>query len=655
MMLSLDPSTLPANISPLNVRRALRAVCYGRMFSDSPLLSLRALDALVPPGDAARTMALQDHLAGVTWHCLEDARRHHGIAGPRFDRTSLSSLAALSMLQLDFGVGSADLETWSYLYYRYFVKSGRSLRDIAKMLSTTNRTLERRLIAGHARLAEALYHHELRIVEAARLADERPAADVMDPSHLPAPAQDGATPVNPDPHEPADAHLPPPMPTADDMTSYHAGRIAEAGRGRDRLAELIVPLPLSVEGDDTTHRSARFTSLSKILDTVSDSAVLLLGPPGSGKSTLLRWLALTLSADALAGRTDRVPIVVDLSRYGEEGPDGAPPRPLDWLAARWAGHQPDLPPLQTLMRAGRVVFLLDALNEIPHACDAVHAERLRAWKHFLADDLTIHPGNRAVLSCRTGSHRVAMSTAAFPISRVVVEGLDAEGVRALIARRDPERGQEVADAVIGGPLFDLARSPFMAALLAQPDVDVRQQGCAEVLTRSLRQALVRELAADNPIVVSSAVLTAHDRARIMNTRRWPTPWDLPEDGPLFRRLAALALPPLATERVGPTVSEPLSYAAVRAALDDPSAALILDAGHALGVLDIDLDRDEVRFAHPLWQAYFAARALVGDPTADWPPAPTDDWADALHMVAQMTPEAQGMTRVGGRFEAGQPS
>lgn len=634
MMLSLDLSTLPANISPLNVRRALRAVCYGRPLSDSPLLSLRALDAVVAPDDAARTIALQDHLAGVTWHCLEDARRHHGVAGPRFDRTALSALAALSMLQLDFAVGSADLETWSYLYYRYFVKSGRSLRDIAKMLSTTNRTLERRLIAGHARLAEALYHHEMRVVEAPRPGDARPAADAREPSHPVVPAQDGASPIHPEPHDPADAHLPPPLPAADDMTAYHASRIAETARGLDRLAERIVPLPLSVEGEEAANRPRRSTSLSKILDTGPDSAVLLLGPPGSGKSTLLRWLAHTLSTDALAGRTDRVPIFVDLSRYGEAGSDGVPPRPLDWLADRWAGHQPDLPPLGTLMRAGRVVFLFDALNEIPHACDAVYAERLRAWKHFLADDLTIHPGNRAVLSCRTMAHRVAMSTAALPITRVVVEGLDAEGVRALIGRRDPDRGREVADAVIGGPLFDLARSPFMAALLAQPDVDVRRQGCAEVLTRYLRQALVRELAADNPIVTSSAVLTGHDRARIMNTRRWPTPWDLPEDGPLFRRLAALALPPLPAERTGPMAGAPRSYAAARAALDDPAAALILDAGHALGVLDIDLDRDEVRFAHPLWQAYFAARALVGDPAAIWP---TADWADALHFAAQMSP------------------
>ncbi|MEO8084137.1 MAG: hypothetical protein ABI780_09965, partial [Ardenticatenales bacterium] len=164
-MLSLDLKALPASISPLVVRCSLRALCYDRPLNDSALLRLHALDAQQPADEEARTIALRDHLASVAWSGLQDAQRHHGVDGLGVGPDALSASAALGMLQRDFSVGSADLEAWSYLWYRYFVKSGRSLRDIAKILSTTNRTLERRLIAGHSRMAEALYELERHAIE----------------------------------------------------------------------------------------------------------------------------------------------------------------------------------------------------------------------------------------------------------------------------------------------------------------------------------------------------------------------------------------------------------------------------------------------------------------------------------------------------------
>lgn len=670
MMSSLEVSLLPANISPLTVRRALRAACYGRPLADSTLLRLRALDARTPPDDEARTVALREYLATVTGQCLDDARRHHGVADPRVDRTALSAMAALRLLETDFRVGSADLECWSYLYYRYFVKSGQSLRDIAKLLSTTNRTLERRLIAGHARLAEALYRldqkaphalHGLRDPSAGAPTDPtdvRPAAtngSVAQPSTVPETAA-GRTPEG-DPHHQADTDALRTPPAATNLAAYYRARVADATVGRARLVQRLVPLPLSVEGSDTTTRSGGFTSLGEVMNAHPDNAWLVLGPPGCGKSTLLRGLDYTLSAEALAERSDRVPVFVELSRYRADGPGGSPPHPLTWLAAHWSAQQPHLPPLEALLRAGRAVFLLDALDEIPNANDAVFAERLRVWKHFLVDELTRHPGNRVVISCRTLAYRVAMATDAFPIRRVFVEGLDDEGVRALITRHNPKGGRAVADFVVGGPLLDLARNPFVAAWLAEPEMDVLRirGGHAEVLTRCLRRALVRELAADNPVLASSPALTRHDRARILNARHWPSPWDLPEEGPLFRRLAAFALHLVQHHATCRTACVPCDYTAALAVLNDPAAALILDAGHALGVLAIDLDRNEVRFAQPLWQAYFAARALAhgasqeATPTAHRAPNPGlaldgshaeagtgDGWEDALHLVAEMS-------------------
>lgn len=634
-MLSLELRSLPVSICPLAVRRTLRALCYDRPLSDSALLALHVLDDLGPADDAARALALRDLLASVAWSGLHAARRHHGVGEPHIDPAALSASAALSLLQRDFSVGSADLEAWSYLCYRYFVKSGRSLRDIARILSTTNRTLERRLIAGHGRMAAALYELERQAVE---------RASRVEPAARPA----GSTA----PQTAADD-----FGRARDITAYWRQRIAAASSGRRRLAEQVVPIPLRVERGDGSPVATGLASLPEVLAAVDDPALLVLGPPGSGKSWLLRWLEYSMAVEGLGGSGDRVPFLVELSRFQADEPGAHPPRPLDWLAARWGAQQPNLPPLERLLRLGRVVFILDGLDEIPHGDENAYAQRLRAWKQFLTDDLSALPGNRAVVSCRTTAYRVALSTGTCPVPRVVVAPLEPEGVRALLARHNPESGDAVADIVLGGPLLGLARRPFMAALLAQPDIDLSRltAGHAELLSRYVREALHREIANDNPILTGGTVLTPHDVRRVVNARGWRTPWELPGQGPLFPRLAALALHLLRRPATSRTSCTPIAYADALAFLADPAAgafaaADILEAANALGVLEFDLERNEVRFGHELWQAYFAARALVADPTkplaavladlsaGESPPHEGETgWEEAVLFAAQMAP------------------
>ena len=107
-----------------------------------------------------------------------------------------------------------------------------------------------------------------------------------------------------------------------------------------------------------------------MLAEAPDPALVLLGPPGSGKSTLLRHFELDNARTALAVSADDRPtpdpatFFVALNGYGTRGA-APPPRPLDWLGERWAAENPDLPPLDALLRQRRVTLLLDALNEMP--------------------------------------------------------------------------------------------------------------------------------------------------------------------------------------------------------------------------------------------------------------------------------------------------
>ena len=89
--------------------------------------------------------------------------------------------------------------------------------------------------------------------------------------------------------------------------------------------------------------------------------VLLVGRPGSGKSTALIRLLLEMANHALEGKTGQIPILVEL-RYWQTSI-------LERIKASLYKHAPCLDlndaTLNTLLRQGQFLLLIDGLNELP--------------------------------------------------------------------------------------------------------------------------------------------------------------------------------------------------------------------------------------------------------------------------------------------------
>lgn len=149
-------------------------------------------------------------------------------------------------------------------------------------------------------------------------------------------------------------------------------------------------------------------------DTGGQPALVLLGPPGCGKSNLLRRLELDLGVAALRqpGADAPVSLFLPFSRY-RPPEEGIPlPSPQAWLEQEWANLDPGghLPRLGDLLNSGRLVLLLDAINEIPYGSEEDYRRLIARWRDWLAQMARTCPGVRAVLSCRSLDYSATLST-----------------------------------------------------------------------------------------------------------------------------------------------------------------------------------------------------------------------------------------------------
>lgn len=463
------------------------------------------------------------------------------------------------------------------------------------------------------------------------------------------------------------------------LDEYRLARIAEWSQKRYALDKRFTCLTLLLDqGPDVQAgrwqaQTKTFEDLRGVLAETSEPALVVLGPPGCGKSTLLRRIELDLAADALRAphaQAAQTSFFISLSRYRQAG-NASLPEPLDWLSSEWQRQQPQLPDLTTLLAGGRLLLLLDALNEMPHRDADDYRRRIQRWSDFVADLAHRYPGTRVVFSCRSLDYSASLSTPDLPVPHVRVEALTDAQVEPFLCLHDAARGAHLWQQLRGTPQLELFRSPYyLQLLLAQTDEAGEQRGAAlrgraALFTGFVRQTLAREIGARNPLFAPDGLLARRDCEQIARYE-WRNAVDLPQRGPLLPALARLAHALQARRAPGQS-------ARVRTAYDDALTLLahvrgedLLRAGVALQVLETQWD--EVYFVHQLLQEYFAARAFVAQPqpalaATEWradamqpslpeviaglapadplPAAPATGWEETFLLAAELSAQAPG--------------
>jgi len=154
--------------------------------------------------------------------------------------------------------------------------------------------------------------------------------------------------------------------------------------------------------------------------------VALLGAPGSGKSTTLRKLTVKLARDAEANPDAPLPVLAALGQWTDD-------KRLGRFLAQTAGFA-----IEGLSKAGRLVLLLDGLNEVP---TALRGDKAREVRRLVED--TLRRGTKILVSCRredyTGDLDLGLDT-------LTLESLSPKQVRAAL-RQWCNNHAEVAETI----------------------------------------------------------------------------------------------------------------------------------------------------------------------------------------------------------------
>jgi hypothetical protein len=590
-------------LTDTELRRALRQLA-APVDRDHPLLRTALVDhglvaAGLPDECRHRWSVLAELVEGLLRERIA-ARPGEPVAWPTAGRQSAGGPAAVrALFDHQALAGSEELRAWTMLYCRYCLPLATGLR-LETVLGVHRRTLQRWQKAGLALLRRRLHEAELALTPPFAAAD-----------HGAAPAPPAAAgPATSDP--------------AADLADYRVAQIERWTAAPHRLDErfvapaLLPGWPGTAAAGSADDPPAACTTLGALLAALDNPALVILGAPGSGKSTLLRQLELETAQRALCGADERLTYLVPLRRYRPPRAGGALREPWAWLAERWRRRHDRLPDLAELWADGRLLLLLDGLHELSYGTSPEHGAAVGAWQSWLRDVVAGGSPSRVVLTGRRADDTVPLAAPDLPLGVASLEPLDDGRIEHFLALHDVPRPRRLLDALRADGLLALARLPERLRLLVdEPALRELVPGHpATLVTAWVRQALRREVLADNPLFAPGGLLTDGDCRRVA-ADAWPRgSLDLPDEGPLVERLARLAgAAQLRAAPDGPLPPRLPRAEALSILADTPGlASRLLRAALALGLVGEE-DAGGVAFAGLALQRYFAARAQARLPAA----------------------------------------
>lgn len=370
--------------------------------------------------------------------------------------------------------------------------------------------------------------------------------------------------------------------------------------------------------------------------------LMVLGKPGAGKTTFLQYLAIHCNQGLF--QANRVPVFIRLNNFAEDALDEGKFSLLDYINQEFSSCGISAQEVETLLNHGRVLMLLDGLDEVPEAASDEVIKQIRklSEKYYK---------NKLIITCRLAALEyrfqgfTEVEIADFKPAQI--ENFAKKWFVA-VARNSPELGLKRASEFLeqmdlpqNQPIRELAATPILLNLT-----------CLVFQTKGNFPAKRSELYKQG----LDLMLTRWDEARGIKRDDVYRNLSLPHKLQLLSQIAAITfekgdyffegntLQLLIADYLRTLTSDRVDSSALE--LDSLAVLKSIETQHGLLV---ERARQIYSFSHLTFQEYFTARAIVASSEVSLQQLvrhlTEQRWREVFLLTAQMLPNADRLLQL----------
>ncbi|MCF8275044.1 MAG: SUMF1/EgtB/PvdO family nonheme iron enzyme [Flavobacteriaceae bacterium] len=351
--------------------------------------------------------------------------------------------------------------------------------------------------------------------------------------------------------------------------------------------------------NNPVEKGVEFSSINEIFNAKRDyNYFILLGESGYGKSTLLKKIRIDYLLSSLQNNKEQVCLFFEFKNYTQFSNHLL----LDVLNERWKNIAPSyMPTFSELIKQGKVLLLLDAINEIK----CYNNDLVDTISRCIAEISSINSNNKVIVSCRTSSYFPSWFTFPERLVEIDIKAFNSDKIQTYLSLTAPEIAEQIFKLIKKDGLLTFYSVPYYLSLLVGllNNHEMRNNigiptNLNNLFEQFIKTAIIREIRNTNSIFINDELMTKEYQNYLIRTDTLEVNRELIKKSPFFNELSLLAFNKF--NQACPIIENITSEVSEDKSIDNK----IVEAALCLGF--IELHKHNIVFKHHLLQSYFAS-------------------------------------------------